>query len=268
MTSIGNLYTTQIPEYTEAADIIKAFNLYHYGTETVPTQDSQISTTPPASIAGWIKKLSLDIASLQAGLSSVTTLTSNQNVNDIQSTALYLSSSNPTLNLNYPVEAVGHLNVVNKSNQTFQTYQTTGALNNFYVRAGTTAAGITTWVPWVLLSKDGHTHDSRYYTQNQINLKISSTALAGSRVPVTDSSGMIVASDITTTELNALNNIDPSFTIEERLNSKSDSTHLHDNRYYLRSDVTDPQPGSQRVPRVFVQLAQPTGAQANDLWFW
>jgi hypothetical protein len=268
MTSIGNLYTTQIPEYTEAADIVKAFNLYHYGTETVPTQDSQISITPPASIAGWIKKLSLDITNLQAGLSNVTTLTTNQNLNDIQSTAIYISNSNPTIALNYPTEAVGHLNVVNKSNQTFQTYQTTGTLNNFYVRAGTTAAGVTTWAPWVLLSKDGHTHDSRYYTQNQIDLKISNTALAGSRVPVTNSSGVIVSSDITTTELNALNNIAPGFTIEERLSDKSDDTHLHDERYYLRSDVTDPQPGSQRVPRIFVQATQPSGAQANDLWFW
>jgi hypothetical protein len=268
MTSIGNLYTTQIPEYTEAADIVKAFNLYHYGTETVPTQDSQISITPPASIAGWIKKLSLDITNLQAGLSDVTTLANNQNLNDIKSTALYLSTSNPTIALNYPTEALGHLNVVNKSNQTFQTYQTTGTLNNFYVRAGTTAAGVTAWAPWVLLSKDGHTHDSRYYTKNEIDLKISNTGLTSSRVPVTNSNGIIVTSDITSTELNALDGIDPSFTIEERLEDKSDVTHLHDGRYYLRSDVTDPQPGAQRVPRIFVQSAQPSGAQANDLWFW
>lgn len=268
MTSIGNLYTTQIPEYTEAADIVKAFNLYHYGTETVPTQDSQISITPPASIAGWIKKLSLDITALQAGISSVTALTSNQNLNDIQTTGLYLSTTNPTIALNYPAEAVGHLNVVNRSGQTFQTYQTTSALNNFYIRSGTTAAGNTVWAQWTLLSKDGHTHDSRYYTQNQINAKISSTALTGSRVPVTDSTGMIVASDITTTELNSLDGIEPGFTIEQRLDDKSNVTHLHDDRYYLRSDVTNPQPGAQRMPRVFVQQAQPTGAQVNDLWFW
>jgi hypothetical protein len=272
MTSIGNLYTTQIPEYTEAADIIKAFNLYHYGTETVPTQDSQISISPPASIAGWIKKLSLDIANLQEGLSNVSTLTGTQNLNDIQSTALWLSAANPTIALNYPVAAVGHLNVVNKSNQTFQTYQTTGTLNNFYVRAGTTVAGATTWVPWVLLSKDGHTHDTRYYTKNQIDEKISSTALTSSRVPVTSSSGTIVASDITTTELNSLDGINPNFTIEQRLEDKSDETHLHDNRYYLRSDVADPQAapeaGAIKMPRIFVQSTQPSGAQVNDLWFW
>jgi len=268
MTSIGSLYTTQVPEYTEAADIVKAFNLYHYGTETVPTQDSQISITPPASIAGWIKKLTLDIAALQAGISNVTSLANNQNLNDIQSTGLYLSIPSPTIVLNYPIEAVGHLNVVNKSNQTFQTYQTTNTLNNFYIRSGTTAAGNTSWSQWMLLSKDGHTHDSRYYTKSQIDSKVSSIALTGSRVPVTDVNGTIISSEITTTELNALDGIEPGFTIEQRLDDKSSVTHLHDDRYYLRSDVTNPQAGAQRLPRIFVQLTQPSGAQTNDLWFW
>ena len=268
MTSIGNLYTTQIPEYTEAADIVKAFNLNHYGTETIPTQDTQISITPPASIAGWIKKLSLDIEALQEGVSNVTSLANNQNLNDIQTTGLYLSIPSPTIVLNYPTEAVGHLNVVNKSNLTFQTYQTTNTLNNFYIRSGTTAAGNTTWAQWMLLSKDGHTHDSRYYIKSQIDDKISSIALTGNRVPVTNVSGTIVASEITTTELNALDGISPNFTIQTVLDDKSNINHLHDNRYYLRSDITDPQAGAIRMPRVFVQQTAPTGAQTNDLWFW
>jgi hypothetical protein len=51
---IGTIYKTQIPGYEESADIQAALKLYHYGTETVPTLESQIIAN---SVAGHIKAL-------------------------------------------------------------------------------------------------------------------------------------------------------------------------------------------------------------------
>jgi hypothetical protein len=50
----SGVYNTQIPTFEEAADIQAAFKLYHYGSTTVPTQDSEIIEQ---SVAGHIKAL-------------------------------------------------------------------------------------------------------------------------------------------------------------------------------------------------------------------
>lgn len=66
---IGTIYNTQIPGYEDPADIQAALKLYHYGTTTVPTQESQII---PNSVVGHIKALDTRLDSVEAtGVGSV-----------------------------------------------------------------------------------------------------------------------------------------------------------------------------------------------------
>ena len=74
-----------------------------------------------------------------------------------------------------------------------------------------------------LLSKNGHTHDDRYYTESEMNTK-----LAGK-------------SDTTHTHDNRYyteSEIDSKVnTINTSINNKSDKTHTHDDRYYTESEI-------------------------------
>lgn len=59
---IGNVYKTKIPGYDDTADIQAALKLFHYGSETVPTEDEIKSLTYPNgieefSVAGHLKAL-------------------------------------------------------------------------------------------------------------------------------------------------------------------------------------------------------------------
>lgn len=60
---IGTIYNTQIPGYEEPADIQAALKLYHYGTVTPITLDSEIL---PNSVVGHIKALDTRIDSIEA----------------------------------------------------------------------------------------------------------------------------------------------------------------------------------------------------------
>ena len=183
--SIGNFYTTQVPAYSESADIRTAFNLYHYGTAATPATEAEIL---PESMAGYIRDTLEALANVQAGVSSITQLLSSQNVNDITSTGVYSSITSPTLILNYPSTVSGILNVYNASSTTYQTFQTSGSSYNLFWRS--TDAGTTTWSEWSKASKDGHTHDTRYYTQSQINTKVNPTLVAN-QVAIVDSEGKL-----------------------------------------------------------------------------
>lgn len=65
---IGTIYKTQIPGYEDAADIQAALKLYHYGTTTPITTESQILAN---SVVGHIKALDTRIDSIEsAGIGS------------------------------------------------------------------------------------------------------------------------------------------------------------------------------------------------------
>ena len=59
---IGNVYKTQIPGYEDAADIQAALRLYHYGTTTVPSTETELI---PNSTAGHIKALDTRLDNLE-----------------------------------------------------------------------------------------------------------------------------------------------------------------------------------------------------------
>lgn len=66
--NIGSVYPTKIPGYEDAADIQAALKLYHYGTSSEITTESQII---PNSVVGHIKALDTRIDTIEAdGLGS------------------------------------------------------------------------------------------------------------------------------------------------------------------------------------------------------
>ena len=66
--SIGNILPTQIPDYTEAADIQAALKLYHYGSTTVPTVDAIGGNGGiiANSVAGHLKALDIRLDTVEA----------------------------------------------------------------------------------------------------------------------------------------------------------------------------------------------------------
>jgi hypothetical protein len=261
---IGEFFPTQVPEYTEAADIRKAFNLYHYGSESVPTTLDQVL---PESMAGYIRDTLQAVANIEAGISTVNNLGLNQNLNSVTTTGLYSSSASPNLSLNYPVATIGYLNVVFSNNQVYQTYQTTSGLNNFYWRSGTLSGSSFVWGEWSLSSKLGHNHDDRYNTKSEISARLNTIpagnagAMTPSRAAIVDANGRVTSSTgITVNDLNSLSGMasGTSMTIAEQLSDKAPSTHNHDDLYYTKS----------QTPRIWVQSTQPSSPSPNDLWVW
>lgn len=59
---IGTIYNTQIPGYEDSADIQAALKLYHYGTTTPITQESDIV---PNSVVGHLKALDTRLDSVE-----------------------------------------------------------------------------------------------------------------------------------------------------------------------------------------------------------
>jgi hypothetical protein len=249
--SIGAFYPTQVPAYSESADIRQAFNLYHYGTTTVPASEEEILNS---SMAGYIRDTLSALENVQAGVSAITQLLGSQNLNDVTSTGVYASISAPTVVLGYPSTTAGILNVFFANSTAFQTYHTSGATNNFYFRS--TTAGTSTWSGWSLASKDGHLHDSRYYTQPQIDSRINSSVSVDT-VAIVDSAGKFSSSAlISTTELNALDGVVGN--IQSQLDDRALASHTHNDLYYTKSEQ----------PKIYVQSATPSGASSGDLWFW
>lgn len=255
---IGPIFPTQVPSYTEAADIRKAFNLYHYGTETVPTTENQVLRD---SVAGEMRFINQRLAEIEAGAAEIVQLTQIQSLNDITASGLYHSPEAPSSDKNYPVSVAGILivyrHLVGLNTFVYQSYQTSGLSNNLYWRVGNLAGSTATWQDWALASKNGHTHPENV-TNSVFNARVA-PSFTSSRAAVIDSNGRIASSpNITEQELNQLDGISTANTIQTQLNDKAALSHLHDERYHRI--------GIQ--PRVYVQSTAPVGASIGDLWFF
>ena len=287
-----NLYPITIPEYTDSADIRKAFYRYHYGTDDAVTNTSQIQ---PNSIAKYLNDTINALNAAQDRLGSISLLGSSVNLNDLVTAAqvgIYQSIDSPTTALNYPIAGVrGLLSVVLAENspgsiaqntvyQTYQTQSTVPANNDFYWRSGifNPATNSYAWTAWAKASKDGHTH-SQYVESNTLNSKIDTiigpdNTASVSRAVVTDANGKIVpVSNVSATQIGYLNDVNGP--IGDALSKKASTTHSHNDLYYAKQSEANTA-AVQHSARVFVQATEPSVSNADvakrpavgDLWFW
>ncbi len=253
---IGNFFPTRVPSYTEAADIRKAFNLNHYGTEEVPTSEAEILAD---SMAGYIRDTLEAIDAVVVGAAAITNLGALENLNDLAQTGVYHSTTSPTTALNYPATTIGLLNFwLSSSNNTYyQTYVTNASAegSSFYWRTGLKVQATITWGAWQQVSKDGHTHDARYFTQSQINAKIN-PSITASKAVATDSTGKLVSLDtVSATELGYLSGVTGA--IQNQLSLKAAVDHTHPT-YLLKTETA----------KVTVSSTAPSSPAVGDLWFW
>lgn len=74
--SIGSLYPTQIPGYSDSADIQAAFKLYHYGSLAYDVENTDVASLVNPSIAYTLNDLQDQITNLDpAGSVSLSTVT-------------------------------------------------------------------------------------------------------------------------------------------------------------------------------------------------
>lgn len=252
-TEIGRDYTAFIPSLSDDANIQEAFRMYHFGTQD--GSEPAPGDTLTSGIESHFADLQFQIDGITAGVDEIKSdLDDNDNLdlNNLDSAAesgLYRRSSIPLSGKNYPELSAGLLSVVaSGTGAIYQVYQTLGGsgTNNYYWRG---RDGSSNWSAWAQTSKVGHNHDGSYYTELEIDAKISNTMSSGpNSVAVIDATGKIVYSTtVSTSELNTLNGITTSSTIQDQLNDR-----------YTKSESA----------RVFVQQTQPTGASTGDIWLW
>lgn len=252
---IGPAYPTQVPSYSEAADIRQAFNLYHYGTTEVPATEQDIL---PESMAGYIRDTLTAINNIQEGIATISILGELININDVTTTGLYQSTATPTTALNYPVAIAGLLNVSTSGNYTYQFYTSlavTGTAQEMYFRTGTKVQTSITWGTWATVSKGDHVHDTRYFTQSQINSKINPAPTAA-KLAIFDGTGRATSLDtVSSTEAGYLAGVTSS--IQSQLDNRSLVGHTHTN-YWLKTETA----------KVTVSQSAPANPSVGDLWFW
>lgn len=112
------------------------------------------------------------------------------------------------------------------------------------------------------VSKDtfnNHEHDSRYYTQAQVDSKVNSkqanitggastiaTAnLTANRALVSNGSGKVAVSGVTTNELSYLSGVTGK--IQTQINGKANTSHNHDDRYYTEAEINNKLSATQNI---------------------
>ena len=240
-------FKTRIPSLSDDANIQQAFKMYHYGTTdgSTPTSGSTV-----AGIEGYLEDLQQQIDEIIAGANPVTELIDDTNLNNVITAGAYSRSTTPLAARNYPELSAGLLTVARTGASSpyviYQVYQTIGGTsgtNNYHWRGRNAAEA---WSDWAQASKTNHIHDDRYFTENEISLKLDMTGSVANRAAIVDSTGKVTSSpDISTTELGYLNNVTSN--IQDQLNDR-----------YTKSQSA----------RIFVQSDAPTGAVSGNLWFW
>lgn len=248
--SIGVTRPTLIPSLSEVADIQAALRLYHYGSATE-------GVVAEESVAGYISDLYDQIAGI--GSTAPINLGSAENLNSKQATGVYSQISTTDAqsvgSTNYPLFGglayAGILTVVTAEGVVFQTYQmeSVDTPGSQFWRSKN-AAG--TWSAWKQVSDASHTHDDRYYTENELQTSGLSSIHPNNLnapVPLTKGGTGATAADTARTALEIFNS---------------------------QTAVTA---GVDRVPfsgKIFI--ADPAvvgstganidGATSGDLWFW
>ena len=99
--SIGSIYPTQIPGYADNADIQAAFRLYHYGSTTYNTANTNVAVLEENSIAYTLNNLQTQITTLtsprETAAISATAATGTINL-DVSTASVNIRTSNSAAN--------------------------------------------------------------------------------------------------------------------------------------------------------------------------
>lgn len=243
-TDIGRDWIARIPSLSDDANIQEAFRMYHYGTQD--GSEPAPGDTLVNGIEAHLADLQFQITNLSTGSAQVEDLVDDNDLNSITTPGSYRRASAPLSGKNYPELSAGFLHVVATSgNAVYQVYQTIGGssgTNNYYWR-GRDAA--TNWSAWAQASKVGHNHDSTYYTETEIDARISNSITAERAIVSEAVTGKMISSIVTATELGQLSGVNNN--IQDQLNNR-----------YTKDETA----------RVFVQQTTPSSPQVNDLWIW
>ena len=99
--SIGSIYPTQIPGYADNADIQAAFRLYHYGSTTYNTANTNVADLEENSIAYTLNNLQTQITTLtsprETAAISATAATGTVHLN-VSTASVHIYTANATAN--------------------------------------------------------------------------------------------------------------------------------------------------------------------------
>jgi hypothetical protein len=99
--SIGSIYPTQIPGYADNADIQAAFRLYHYGSTTYNTANTNVANLEENSIAYELNNLQTQITTLtsprETAAISATAATGTVHLN-VSTASVHIYTANATAN--------------------------------------------------------------------------------------------------------------------------------------------------------------------------
>jgi len=99
--SIGSIYPTQIPGYADNADIQAAFRLYHYGSTTYNTANTNVANLESPSIAYTLNNLQTQITTLtsprEKAAISATAATGTVHLN-VSTASVHIYTGNATAN--------------------------------------------------------------------------------------------------------------------------------------------------------------------------
>lgn len=241
-------FNTQIPQYTENADIQAALRIYHYGSDT-----QNPNPLPDESIAGHLNTLTNNKMSVPVAISGLST-----NLNDYTSPGLFHQSSttNARSGTNYPTYLSqaysGMLEVYaeNAGTIVYQTYHMSDSINQKFWRLGVYASEAWTWSAWTTFVNQITGSASTIVTQD----------LTANRALITNAGQKVAVSGVSAAELATLQGSTTTTTVQNQLN--------------IRSTVSNTT-GQITGHRVFIQELEPNGTrnpgytpQDGDLWFW
>lgn len=291
-TSIGTKYSTQIPTLQSDADIQAALTLYHYGQATEP------GTVIANSIAGHLT--ALETNKIGKAATALPTVNTNNDLNTKEVPGFYVqtSAAGAAAGSNYPAyngsKYAGMLFVTSDNGVIYQDYHMTdGATTNEKFWRAKFAGS---WTSWAQASQVGHKHNDLYYLradatgetgligQPQIigaATSITSNNLTNGYVLVSGdgtvgTSGKVAVSDkVTRLELEQLDGISTSSTIQTQLNTitgtlipakptivngkNGSGTQLTGTRQFV---IARPNTTNSAIPDATVTATE------GDIWFW
>lgn len=286
-TSIGTKYSTQIPTLQSDADIQAALTLYHYGQATEP------GTLVSNSIAGHLS--TLESTKLNKAATVLPTVNTNNDLNTKDAPGAYIqaTAAGAAAGSNYPAyngsKYAGMLVVTSDNGVIYQDYQMTdGAnVNEKFWRAKFAGS----WTSWSQASQVGHKHNDLYYLRADATGEtglIGQPQIVGAATSITSNnltngfvlvsgdgsvgdSGKVAVSDkITRLELEQLDGISTSATIQSQLNGKP-------TQQIGYKDTGTTAIGGNATKKFIIASPNSAGTGPNaagytaaegDIWFW